>query len=213
MLIRTINIIGRGMLLQMQLPRGAFRDIKKGIAFGTLLAELKEGSFSGYCKIASGKAAATLVLKKGTIILAHSGDQGGDAALAAMGVWTDSSVDAVLHDLSGPQLDLALEFNPTDRVRGPVKSHSSKKLSRDDQKQDTPLKAKDVNSRAPAGSWQKEPDPKALPAQSPILQEFKTLEGMDIEAMSRTFRENCKQIIEKLDLEFLLESEKQKGGP
>jgi hypothetical protein len=31
--------------------------------------------------------------------------------------------------------------------------------------------------------------------------------------MSRTFRENCRQIIEKLDLGFLLESEKQKGGP
>jgi hypothetical protein len=201
------------MLLLMQLPRGAFRDLKKGITFESLLAELKEGSFSGYCKIATGKAAATLVLKKGTIILAHSGDQGGDAALAAIGVWRDSSVDAVLHDLSGTQLDLALEFNPADRVREPVKTHSSKKLSGDNQKQGTPFKAKDVNSRAPAGSWQKEPDPKAPPALSPILQEFKTLEGMDIEAMSRTFRENCEQIIEKLDLEFLLEPKKQKGGP
>lgn len=201
------------MLLLMQLPRGAFRDLKKGITFESLLAELREGSFSGYCKIATGKAAATLVLKKGTIILARSGDQVGNAALAAMGAWRDSRVDAVLHDLSGTQLDLALEFNPTDRVRDPVKTHSSKKLSGDNQKQDTPFKAKDVNPRASAGSWQKEPDPKGLPAQSPILQEFKTLEGMDIEAMSRTFRENCEQIIEKLDLEFLLEPKKQKGSP
>lgn len=212
MLIRTINIIGKGMLLLMQLPRGAFRDIKKGVSLVSLLAELKEKSFSGYCKIASGKASATLVPKNGTIILAHSGDHSGNGALAAVGKWNDASVDAVLHDLNETQLDLALEFNPTDRVREPVKASSSKKLLRVGPEYDTPLPGRDVNSRAPAGSWHQEPGPKALPA-SPILQEFKTLEGMDIEAMSQNFRKNCRQIIEKLDLEFLLEPEKQKGGP
>jgi|MudIll2142460700_1097286.scaffolds.fasta_scaffold12495_4 hypothetical protein len=213
MLIRTINIIGKGMFLLMQLPRGAFRDIKKGISLESLLAELKEESFSGYCKIASGKASATLVQKKGIIILAQSADLGGNAALAAIGKWRDASVDAVLHDLSETQLELALEFNPTDRVRKAMKAPSPGGSLRDDPKHDASLKGADVNSPAPLSPRHKEPDPKAHQTLSPVLQEFKTLEGMDIEAMSQNFRKNCRQMIEKLDLEFLLEPEKQKGGP
>ena len=212
MLIRTINIIGKGMFLVMQLPRGAFRDIKKGICLVSLLAELKEGSFSGYCKIETGKASATVVMKKGVIILAHSGDYGGAAALAIIGEWMDAGVDAVLHDLSETQLELALEFNPSDRVLEPLKAPIHHKSGRKDPKHAPPVQGTNPDLPAPARLRHQEPDPKAHQTLSPVLQEFMTLDRMDLETMSRTFRENCRQIIEKLDLEFLLESEKQKGG-
>jgi hypothetical protein len=35
---------------------------------------------------------------------------------------------------------------------------------------------------------------------------------MDIESITQKFRESCRQIIEKLELEYLLDSEKPKGG-
>jgi hypothetical protein len=213
MLIRTINIMGRSMFLLMQLPRGAFRDIKKGIGLESLLAELNEGSFSGYCKIATDKAAATLVLKEGVIILARSGDHRGDAALAAIGKWKEGEVDAVLHDLSEAQLDLTLEFNPADRVREINKIQSPRRSVKEIPKILPPVRAADMAPPVPLRSRHQDPDLKAHQTLSPVLQEFNTLDGMDIENMSRTFRENCRQIIEKLDLGFLLESEKQKGGP
>jgi hypothetical protein len=197
----------------MQLPRGAFRDIKRRIGLESLVVELEKGSFSGYCKIATGKVSATLVLKKGVIILAHSGDRGGNAALAALGRWREEEVDAVLHDMSDTQLELALEFNQRDRVREPLKAPFPRKSGKEDPKHAPPVRATDMASPVPAGYRPPEPDPKAHQTLSPILQEFMTLDGMDIETMSRTFRENCRQIIEKLDLGFLLETEKQKGGP
>lgn len=201
------------MFLLMQLPRGAFRDLKKGIALESLLAELKEGSFSGYCKISTEKASATLVLKEGAIILARSGDHRGDTALADIGKWRDTDVDAVLHDLSETQLNLTLEFNPADRVRGMYSIQSPRRSVKEIPKHPPPVRAMDMAPPLPSRSLHQEPDLKAHQTLSPVLQEFTTLDGMDIENMSRTFRENCRQIIEKLDLGFLLESEKQKGGP
>lgn len=196
----------------MQLPRGAFRDIKKEISLESLLAELKEASFSGYCKIASEKISATIVLRKGVIILAHSGEERGDAALAAIVIRRGEDVDAVLHDLNDTQVDLTLEFNPSDRVQEPLKAISPRKIGREDRKAAPAVRSTGFSLPHP-GRSQPVTDPEAHQTLSPILQEFITLEGMDFETMSRTFRENCRQIIEKLDLEFLLESEKQKGGP
>ena len=197
----------------MQLPRGAFRDIKKGIGLESLLAELNEESFSGYCKIATDKAAATLVLKEGVIILARSGDHRGDAALAAMGKWRDEEVNAVLHTLSDAQLDLTLEFNPADRVQETHPIQFPRRSVKEVPRPPPPVRATDMDPPVLPRSRHQEPDLRAHQTLSPVLQEFNTLDGMDIENMSRTFRENCRQIIEKLDLGFLLESEKQKGGP
>jgi hypothetical protein len=197
----------------MQLPRGVFRGIKKGIGLESLLEELKEGFFSGYCKVATEEASATIVLKEGLIVLAHSGDQGGTVALAFIEKWRDREIDAVLHELSTTQLELALEFNPADRVCEPLKNPFPSRTLKEVLKQDPPVRATDVAPPDPGVYRLREPEPKAHQTLSPVLQEFTTLDGMDIEKMSRAFRENCRQIIEKLDLEFLLEPGKQKGGP
>jgi hypothetical protein len=212
----------------MQLPRGAFRDLKKGIHLESLLQGMKEASFSGYCKIVTGEASALLVLKRGMIILAQSGDFQGDAALSTINLWGDTKVDAALHDLNTTQLQLTIEFNPSAQVKDMVKPP----FSRQPVPQETarvspePVKKQEVSMPvttpppqdsvvAPQDAIRTKDqgtDQKGDNASSLLLQELDALDEMDIESITQKFRESCRQIIEKLELEYLLDSEKPKGG-
>jgi len=96
----------------MQLPRGTFHSIKKGILFRSLLDEMEKNRFSGYCTISCGIETCTLVLSSGIYILADYHKLEGDPAWQKIQKLLDTKVDAGLTTLNNVQLQLAREFNP-----------------------------------------------------------------------------------------------------
>jgi hypothetical protein len=100
----------------MQLPRGTFREIKKGELISSILDELKRNNFSGICSISSTPVSGTLVFKSGQCILAKIHHKSGDGALEELLKMSDHAVDAALSSLDEPQVQLALEFNKACRI-------------------------------------------------------------------------------------------------
>ena len=107
----------------MQLPRGTFREIKKGITVSTLLGELERIGFSGVCSFSYGESTGTLVFKSGKEILAKFLNKNGDAAWGELQKILGEEVDAALSTLDEAQIQLSLEFNKSSRLvksaRGP----------------------------------------------------------------------------------------------
>jgi hypothetical protein len=95
----------------MQLPRGKFRSIKKGVPLGDILDEMATSRFSGICSFSSNTVNGTMVFKGGLVILAKVQDQYGDPAVIEARLVVGQVIDAVLSDLDGTQMQLALEFN------------------------------------------------------------------------------------------------------
>ena len=100
----------------MQLPRGTFREIRKGETMEKLLSELERLKFSGVCSISSGNLSGTLVYKNGKCILVKflgkSGDHGWEELQKNIG----EEVDAALSSLDDAQIQLSLEFNKACRL-------------------------------------------------------------------------------------------------
>jgi len=207
----------------MQLPRGTFRGLKRGSDLHSLIREMETACLSGYCKIMSGETSILLVFSNGRIILAEYGTLTARAAMDELSRAGGQPVDAVLHDLSDAQLKLALEFNPSARVdRGmqPVGVHSSAPPPG----HDIPLHHRgsspaDPRSRSSGGgrgggfSGHGFPSPSTDDEAALLMRDLDALDALDIEIMTEKFRSNCRQMIEKLELEHLLEKNTRKGEP
>jgi hypothetical protein len=103
----------------MQLPRGTFREIRKGETIGNILTELERTRFSGICSISSVAATGTLVLKSGKCILVKFQGKSGDAGWDELQKGLYEEVDAALSSLDDAQIQLSLEFNKVSRlIRG-----------------------------------------------------------------------------------------------
>jgi len=100
----------------MQLPRGTFREIKKGETIEDLLAELEQSRFSGVCSISSEAGSGTLVYKNGKCILVKFLGKSGDAGCTELQKNRNHEVDAALSSLDEAQIQLSLEFNKTCRL-------------------------------------------------------------------------------------------------
>ncbi len=96
----------------MNLPRGSFHSIKKGILFRSLLDEIEKAMFTGYCTVSCGMETCTLVLNLGIYILADYDKLEGEQAWQKTQKLLDMKVDAGLTTLTAIQLQLAKEFNP-----------------------------------------------------------------------------------------------------
>lgn len=100
----------------MQLPRGTFREIKKGATIEALLSELESSRFSGLCSISSEVGTGTLVFKSGKCILVKFLGKSGDDGCTELQKNRSSEVDAALSTLDDAQIQLSLEFNKTCRL-------------------------------------------------------------------------------------------------
>jgi len=101
----------------MQLPRGKYRAIKKGVQLGEILEEMTKTRFSGICQFSSDTINGTVVFRNGIAVLAKVQDQYGDKAWDEAGMVWDRVTDAVVSDLDNAQMQLALEFNKKAYVR------------------------------------------------------------------------------------------------
>jgi hypothetical protein len=106
----------------MQLPRGTFREIRKGVAMEGLLRELDGEKFSGVANISSPSLTGTLVFRTGKCILVKIQTYRGDAAWNELQKVGTEEVDAALSLLGDAQIELALEFNKPFRLVKSAKS-------------------------------------------------------------------------------------------
>jgi hypothetical protein len=97
----------------MQLPRGKFRSVIKGVALNSLIQELAEVRYTGDITISWRQEVISLVIQKGRYILAEYGFLKGDAAWEGMITLGETTIDAILSDFSDSELKLAIEFNET----------------------------------------------------------------------------------------------------
>jgi hypothetical protein len=109
---------GAGNIRSMELPRGRFRGMQRNVRLTHLLRDLSESYFTGFCRITHDQNVMILVLDNGEVVLAGHGDFAGLDAWNKILSFANMFVDAQLNELSEPQLNLALEFNPEWKVEG-----------------------------------------------------------------------------------------------
>ncbi|MDD1659975.1 MAG: DUF4388 domain-containing protein [Methanomicrobiales archaeon] len=95
----------------MQLPRGKFREIVRGVPLSPLLLELNEVQYTGILKLTWDTTTCTLVFQNGLVILAEYPPRTGDGAWEAVTRLGDQAVGAILSDLDAVQMKLVTEFN------------------------------------------------------------------------------------------------------
>lgn len=110
----------------MQLPRGTFRSIQKGVNFSDVLAEMVSSRFTGTCTLSSAVLNGTLVFRSGICVLAKIQDQYGDKGWTEVMSVQDLVTDLALSDFNSAQVQLALEFNKKARVTLPTTSGAAR---------------------------------------------------------------------------------------
>jgi hypothetical protein len=100
----------------MQLPRGTFREIRKGETIESILLDLERSKFSGISSISFPNGTGTLVLKGGKCILVKFLGKSGDAGWDELQKNHAEEVDAALSSLDEAQIQLSLEFNKACRL-------------------------------------------------------------------------------------------------
>ena len=212
----------------MQLPRGSFHSIKRGISLHSLLDEMEKSGFSGYCTISYDALTCTLVLHSGNYVLAECGKSEGDAAWVKILELLTKKVDAALSDLTDTQLKLCMEFNasaellqPVSRVNHqpptkPVLPHvRSEALTGQEPRHprtgDRPGKSSGTAVRTAtraakntSGSIQSQ-QPVETDEAEIINREIETLDDLNLDEMTKKIRENCVMTVEKLHLEHLIQ--------
>ena len=114
----------------MQLPRGTFREIKKGETIDSILNELERSRFSGICSLSSGEGTGTLVYKGGKCILVKFHGKSGDAGWDELVRNRPGEIDAALSTLDDAQIQLSLEFNKACRlIKGGKNQDESRKTA------------------------------------------------------------------------------------
>jgi len=221
----------------MQLPRGTFRTLKREISLDALTDELKKERFTGYCTISRDSSEIVMVFRNGSLLLARYDDMEGNAAWDRIKGLGSDMVDAVLSNLSDMQVELALEFNSNARiqrltprgVRAPVPpvrrtetqqaDISSERVipttnepRRSERKPPSPIYEKEVVETNIPSKSDASPSVSSDEEYSGIYQELEALDSMDIDSMTQKIRNNCMVMIEKLHLEHLIETKKERGG-
>lgn len=116
----------------MQLPRGKFRAIKKGVHLGETLDEMTKTRFSGICSFSSGTINGTMVFRNGIVVLAKVQNLYGDPAWDEAGSLGDHVIDAIVSDFDNAQMQLALEFNKKAFVqKGGAIHHAAPQMKRE----------------------------------------------------------------------------------
>ncbi|NYT20390.1 MAG: hypothetical protein GKC07_01140 [Methanomicrobiales archaeon] len=207
----------------MQLPRGTFRGLKRGSGLHSLIREMEEECLSGYCKIVSGETSILLVFSDGKIVLAEYGSLAARAAMDAISRTGEEPVDAVLHGLSDAQIELALEFNPSARIDRAARAPTGMRSPPPPLRHNIPRPHPEPRAAGTGSGAHRAMEPgfpgRGIPSEpaddetSLLMRDLDALDALDIQAMTEKFRANCRQMIEKLELEHLLEKSTRKGEP
>ena len=150
----------------MELPRGKFRSVIKGVALNSLIQELAEIRYTGYIAISLKQEVITLVIQKGRYILAEYGSLRGNAAWEAVITLGETTIDAILSDFSDTELKLALEFNEASLLSAQAAPRALKG-PREKARQPAPPEISREKAKEPAPSGAPSEVPATLPSPVP----------------------------------------------
>lgn len=210
----------------------------RGIRLDEMADELKKDQFTGYCTISRDKSEIVMVFRKGALLLARYDAMEGDAAWDRIGSLGNDTVDAVLSNLSDMQVELALEFNSNARIkRSPSREHRTPapparkvRVAEPDISRERvvpvqnerrrpeeippppPIREKETLEKSTSSKPEQSASVPPGEDYSGLYKELDALDSMDIESMTQKIRNNCMVMIEKLNLEHLIETKKGRGG-
>jgi len=208
----------------MQLPRGTFRSIKKGIALHAICHDLTESHFTGCCTFTSGPRTCTFVMESGRCILAEDQELQGHAAWAAIIKDGGREGEAVLADLSGAQIKISREFNkaadlgessrPPALFREKAPAHDPAATAKGGTKPEAKREAVQPDGgrqhlRRGSADANRAPREHALETDgfSLVDRDLDALDAMDIETMTEKIRSSAKMTVERLHLEHLMDND------
>jgi len=214
----------------MQLPRGTFHSIRKGVILRVLLDEMEKGKFTGYCSISSPEVTSTLVLSSGAFILAEFNKHEGEQAWHKLQGFIDTKVDAGLTSLDAMQLQLVREFNPHSTLPGMLRRSPTRHVKTgigssvpvkptETREPETLTPHRKSISPTPGAATGRVAVPDAsrgkneapdegtnAEATSNFDRDLEALDQMNIGEMTKKIRETCKVTVKSLDLEYLLKN-------
>ncbi|OPY37605.1 MAG: hypothetical protein A4E35_01191 [Methanoregula sp. PtaU1.Bin051] len=213
----------------MQLPRGKFRSIKKGVRLREILDDSRSSRLTCTCSFSSGPIHGILVFEEGVCILAKVQDRYGIPGWKEACSLADQVMDIAISDLDTAQIQLALEFNkkaytgqrgrpPADRSE---ESRTGQKRHRERENdfikitparpivsaQKSPLDQelisidKDRESVTP----RKEPGSTVARDSAGTHDDFDVFDETDLDDIERKMRKDCKTILKHLQLDHLTE--------
>ncbi|WAI00791.1 hypothetical protein [Methanogenium organophilum] len=226
---------------EFQLPRGKFITSQTSITLLDAVRTAEENNFSGYMIIEMGIRKASIIYRNGLCIMIDYPPKYGEEAIQEIQKNFEKNVNAETYDLSQHQMDLALEFNEgywaNNWTKGTGVSITS--ISREI------IEVKDIFSEEKSAEESKIPESKqTIPEEKPpelppvlseeptpesqisekdeddeelddFAQEVNRLENMDMELMESRVRENFRDVIRELDLDYLIsdaKNEKKRAG-
>lgn len=182
----------------LQLPRGRFYSVKRGISLSDLIDDMRETHFSGYCSLSMDEESITFVAEDGICLLVDFYPERGSAALQIMQTSLDDEINAELYTLTPAQMQLALEFNRDYRVSISTKSPVFKMK---------PQKIPERAARKEGERNQQRHQAEKADGGDDFDEQIQALESMDLQTMTEQFKDNFKDVLTRLDLEYLLDEE------
>ncbi|MFA5396134.1 MAG: hypothetical protein WC346_09025 [Methanogenium sp.] len=213
-----------------QLPRGKFVSLQKSVSLLNVLTIAEENNFSGYIIIDTGIRKASIIYRNGMCIMIDYPPTYGEDAIKEIQKDLGKDVTAELYDLSHQQMDLALEFNdgywannwtkktgvlirPASRDTIGEKPKDSGEIVKEEARK--PDLKPDIKKPSSPDRTTTPIKPKAeeladIPddEEDEFAKQVRTLESMDMGLMESRVRENFRDVIKELDLEYLLINEK-----
>jgi hypothetical protein len=183
-----------GPVAPLQMPRGTFHSLKKDVSFSRLIDDLREMRFSGYCNLAFADRKGTIVFEEGVCMIADFSPARGSDALQALQPLVDGAVNAELYTFTPGQMQLTLEFNREYRVS--AATSPSLAAVKPQKVAERPFKSEESVARANEGT-------------EDFDEQIRAIESMDLDAMSEQFKDSFKDILNRLQLDYLLESEER----
>lgn len=177
---------------EIQLPRGTFLEERAGVSLSDLLDDLKSKRFFGYCIFLVDDKLATIVMENGISLLADYAPKRGSSVLQVLQTKVNHPVDAELYSLTPTQMKLALEFNREYRVS--VTSKPRLIHIKPQKSPERPLKKRMRERKRNIDS-------------EDFDEQMNEIEKMNFDEMTGNFRENIKDIVERLDLGHLIQDE------
>ena len=220
-----------------QLPRGKFVAIQNSVPLLNVIRSAEDKNFSGYMSIALGTRKVSIIFRSGMCIMIDFPPKYGEEAVKDIQEQFEKKVTAELYDLSHQQMDLALEFNDGywannwTKGTGVAITSISKELIEEKERiieeKERISKEKTREEAHKANLKTKEPEASGLtdiPVKPEVevhiadssddeemdefAQEVNALENMDMELMESRVKENFRDVIKELDLEYLISDTK-----
>lgn len=184
----------------MQLPRGTFSGLNKGVIVAQLFESLRTSRFTGYSAISWPEGKATVVFEEGALIMAQVPPERGDAAAGSLASIKDSAVDAELYTFSELQMKMVRDSNSAFEISDKVGS-----LQPPLKMQKLPEKPHKYVPHSPGGNDEDNEEVNEFDEQ------IRALEEMDLDLMTDRFRDNFKEVLKKMQLHHLIDEDDKKA--